>query len=115
MGESARRGPRCARRLSVYMGAAAGASSSTVSIRVLQGGADQWIRRFFNDPSRVEGFDDDYWGFFFSEEEGGPNGGGNARGAEKLHSLYSRPADQPATPWSAAGAKAASSETAADE
>jgi hypothetical protein len=111
--ESARRGPRCARRLHVYLQASQSPalSSQSLSLHVLKGGADQWIRRFFRDPSRTQGFDDDYWGFLFSDDDEDEDGGGeddneiNAPVAP-LHKLYQRPADQPATPWSQAGSDA---------
>jgi hypothetical protein len=95
--ESARRGPRCARRMHVSMEALrrAGCAVPQVEVRVLQGGFGQWCRRFWQDASKVEGYDDDYWGF---AEMGGTQLGGDGR-----HALYERPADQPATPWSGAG------------
>eukprot|EP00971_Amphidinium_carterae_P021765 429380-Amphidinium_carterae.1 len=49
--ESARRGPRCARRLSTYLGATTN-DTSRISVCILEGGADQWIRRFHGDPGR---------------------------------------------------------------
>lgn len=130
--ESVRRGPRCARRTHVYLRAAAAASvaspsadtalrplSQSISLHVLQGGADQWIRRFFRDPSHTQGFDDDYWGFLCSDDEKVDENGSRSDGASgeggtpassdpPQHRLYHRPADQPATPWSAAGSNAMS-------
>jgi len=93
--ESARRGPRCARRLHEYWAAedadAGGAPApARPRICVLQGGADLWVRRFWRDERRVSGFDQEYWGF----------GGDDDAPA---HRDYVRPADQPATPWSTAG------------
>ena len=100
--ESARRAPRCARRLHDYWVANAtrkpgSAPHTHPRICVLQGGADLWIRRFWQDSTRVVDFDSDYWGFGDSEHD-----------VDHVdvagHRLYTRPADQPATPWSEAGA-----------
>ena len=56
--ESARRGPRCARRLHEFWAAGEKPGSAPKPrICVLQGGADLWIRRFWKDPSRVVNFD----------------------------------------------------------
>ena len=93
--ESARRAPRCARRLHEHWAAedAAGAPAPAPArprICVLQGGADQWVRRFWRDESRVSGFDHDYWGFGGADDS-------------PAHRDYVRPVDQPATPWSGAG------------
>lgn len=94
--ESARRGPRCARRLHSYWSAAdTPDDAARPRICVLQGGADLWIRRFWNDARRVVDFDPDYWGFGDTYETVTNSSGG--------HRLYSRPADQPATLWSAGG------------
>lgn len=115
--ESARRGPRCARRLQEYYQLQqtqtqqeqqqmqpASLQLPMPRICVLQGGADLWIRRFYKDSTLVEGFDPDYWGFGDSQDDGdGPQA---ATTAGHIH--YARPADQPATPWSAAGSAAAS-------
>jgi len=100
--ESARRGPRCARRLHDYWSAAdrpgdaaRPACSPRPRICVLQGGADLWIRRFWKDASRVMDFDPDYWGFGDTDD--------TATESINGHVLYTRPADQPATTWSTAG------------
>ena len=77
-----------------------------IELRVLEGGFDQWVRRYWNDPLRVDGYDDAYWGFvplaccllMVNRLTVGYNDGG-----ELAHSLYTRPADQCATPWSQAG------------
>ena len=129
--ESARRGPRCALRLAVYLAAVrgepleglpggtqilpdhwinggGGGGGSSIEIRVLRGGADLWIRRFFEDPSMVQNFDDNYWGFgpLSCDDYEGTTAttGDDAREGKQLHVLYERPRDQPATPWSGAGA-----------
>uniref|UniRef100_A0A7S4ILB6 Rhodanese domain-containing protein n=1 Tax=Odontella aurita TaxID=265563 RepID=A0A7S4ILB6_9STRA len=116
--ESVRRGPRCAKRLDAYISnlrsddddpECAQQPPRSLSIRVLEGGADHWIRRFYSDAEQVEDFDDDYWGFL--------DGGGAATGFDERvdivgssddrgpprHRSYVRPSDQPATSWSDAG------------
>ena len=95
--ESARRGPRCAKRLVEGMRALrdVGYAPQPVKVAVLEGGFDQWVRRHWRDPARVEGYDDAYWGY--AEDAG--DGGASA----PAHPLYERPAGQQATPWSDAG------------
>ena len=95
--ESARRGPRCAKRLVEGMRAlrGVGCAPQPVKVAVLEGGFDQWVRRHWRDPARVEGYDDNYWGY--AEDAG--DGGASA----PAHPLYERPAGQQATPWSDAG------------
>ena len=64
--ESARRGPRCAKRLELAIAAATEAVAKplpALEIRILAGGFDQWIRRFWQDPEKVTGYDDAYWGY----------------------------------------------------
>ena len=63
--ESARRGPRCAKRLVEGMRALrdVGYAPQPVKVAVLEGGFDQWVRRHWRDPARVEGYDDAYWGY----------------------------------------------------
>ena len=100
--ESARRAPRCARRLHDYWVATATRRPGSVPqtqprICVLQGGADLWIRRFWQDATRVVDFDSDYWGFGDSESIAVDHVD------VASHRLYTRPADQPATSWSEAG------------
>ena len=81
----------------------------------------RWIRRFHRDPTKVEKFDSDYWFVPSSSDEDGlaqadassdafQQGLEGQTYAQKLdeqqhakHVLYTRPANQPATPWSAAG------------
>ena len=93
--ESVRRGPRCAQRLASHVDEAGGAyqscSANAVEIRVLKGGADQWIRRFHKDSSLVADFDNEFWGFYPLDGEGDDGGGDGASGQ---HILYERPADQ---------------------
>mmetsp|Transcript_33864 Transcript_33864/g.95161 ORF Transcript_33864/g.95161 Transcript_33864/m.95161 type:complete len:211 (-) Transcript_33864:120-752(-) len=104
--ESVRRGPRCARGTRAGADAlqhsAGCAAPPALSVRVLEGGFDRWVRRFWKDPERVEGFDDDYWGFA-AEAVGEPGGAEEAAAGAPAHALYQRPADQPATPWSGPG------------
>ena len=90
--ESARRGPRCAYKLTQYF-EDLGIVSPT--IKVLEGGAHNWIHKYFADPTLVENFDDDYWGILPLDVEAGTE--------EQFHKDYSRPPDQPATSWSKAG------------
>lgn len=79
-------------------------------ISVLQGGADQWVRRFHADAALVHGFDNEYWGFYPFEGEDGETGAAGAEAeaaaAAPMHVLYERPRDQPATPWSERGSEA---------
>ena len=89
--ESARRGPRCARRFYEAM-KLWNDHDSNITIRVLIGGFDQWIRNFYG-TDMIEDYDDDYWGF---EET-------RRLWKEKFHKDYERPEDQPETPWSEAG------------
>jgi hypothetical protein len=104
--ESARRGPRCARRLHDYWCQQPyPPPQRRPRLCVLQGGADLWVRRFYRDTSMVSGFDPDYWGF--GEESGGDDGVRAAIHTAASHVKYVRPADQQATPWSAAGGAAA--------
>lgn len=37
--------------------------SIPVTIKVLQGGADQWIRNFYSDSQLVEAYNNDIWGY----------------------------------------------------
>lgn len=118
--ESVRRGPRCARRLRAYFDGCRSKPCSVPSIRVLEGGADQWVRRFYGDPSKVEDFDDEYWGFCCVDSLDNDRRtnerscisidqskqcakGTKISSAEQIHRLYRRPDDQPETPWSGAG------------
>ena len=61
--ESARRGPRCARRTVAAAAVlrVAGHVLTKLDVRILEGGFDQWVRRFWQDPLLVEGYEDDYW------------------------------------------------------
>ena len=135
--ESARRGPRCAHRLFCHfnpdhhlLDSAPADQCVSISgiggippkldrdgqpkIRVLMGGADKWIRRFFRDPKKVEHFDDEYWGFLprgdqvvpteqVCCEPFGTNPQERRTAVSGQHILYNRPTEQPATPWSDAG------------
>ena len=101
--ESARRGPRCARRLVEKLQEQV-IRTSSVSVHVMKGGADQWIRRFITeDPELVEGFDNDYWGWLPGDRANSPSGS-----VRLGNRLYTRPDEQPATPWSGGGSKAPS-------
>ena len=103
--ESARRAPRCARRLSCAVTALRqlrGVSMGpTIEIRVLEGGFDQYCRRYWKDPYRVVGYDDEYWGY--REMDGTQM----LIDDEPAHKLYTRPADLPDTALSEAGQRAA--------
>lgn len=63
--ESVRRGPRCAYRLRARLEAEARPSHlpPVAAVRVLQGGADLWLRRHWRHAHLVEDYDDDFWGF----------------------------------------------------
>jgi rhodanese-related sulfurtransferase len=91
--ESARRGPRCARRFYEVLKILSleSTSSPDVQIRVLQGGFDQWIRTYFG-TDLIEEYDDEYWGFEEIRKM-------------QFHKNYKRPEDQPKTPWSDAGSE----------
>merc|ERR1719499_395074 len=94
--ESARRGPRCARRLLTTLEALPPRQVPPIHVHVLEGGFDQWVRRFWQEGDlRIQGFDDDYWGFAMPSADAV---------SDPAHILYERPADQPETPWSKAGA-----------
>lgn len=145
--ESARRGPRCARKMTLALealsepedsdedlhagaevGAGAGAGAGVgmsrhpslpppawlckqLQVRVLAGGFDGWVRRYWQDVTKVENYDDEYWGYtefnpageVAEEDQDEAKKLGEATAAGPAHTMYSRPADQPVTPWSAAG------------
>jgi rhodanese-related sulfurtransferase len=63
--ESVRRGPRCARRLFQELKKSEDSEdpAKRVSIKVLQGGADQWVRNFHKDSQLVEHYNNDIWGY----------------------------------------------------
>ena len=106
--ESARRAPRCARRLIAAVDALreSGHPVQPLDVKILEGGFDQFCRRHWDDPVLVQGYDDEYWGY---ESMGGSQlvlgEGGEVRGSDKApsHVTYVRPADQAATPWSGPG------------
>ena len=134
--ESVRRGPRCARRFVDAMQALAAESHAppALHVRVLEGGADQWMRHHFEDARLVEGYDEGCWGFrsmcgtqmVLREACSGTDDDreseddddcmaamqaewesleqGCVDAAASHHPLYQRPADQPATTWSGPGA-----------
>ena len=112
--ESARRAPRCARRFLLAVEAlqerearadrgeevpsrvAAQRPLPAMDVRVLEGGFDQWCRRFWADGRRVDAYDDEIWGY-------GEMGGTSLYAHdEPAHPEYRRPEDQAATPWSGA-------------
>ena len=99
--ESVRRGPRCAFRLTKYFEEE---GIAPPCIKVLQGGAHCWIHNYYSDARLVDNFDNEYWGILplegededcFDDEEEDV--------AKKFHREYTRPSDQPASEWSAAG------------
>ncbi len=115
--ESVRRGPRCAKRLACALDALAADVGSAdlpgTALHVLEGGFDQWVRRFWDDAQLVEGYDDEYYGYAlmggtqlaFDREREASDEEGDSDQMAPAHPLYHRPADQPATPWSAGGAE----------
>ena len=82
--ESVLRGPRCALLFTHYLARHfhkrteqggehkeakdARLGVGDIDVCVLRGGADQWVRNFWRNPSLVEDFDDNYWGFGFDDE-----------------------------------------------
>lgn len=113
--ESARRGPRCAYRLHQALQHEADEEAAPgIDLHILRGGADLWLRRFVReDPSLVDAFDNDYWGWPADGTQGPRirQAAGEAAVAATAaavdapsHSLYNRPTDQPATDWSSGGA-----------
>jgi hypothetical protein len=56
---------RCARRLFQELNTAGKGAhqAAATTIKVLQGGADQWVRNFYMDPRLVEAYDNDIWGY----------------------------------------------------
>ena len=38
-------------------------AAARVAIKVLQGGADQWMRKFYSDSRLVEAYNNDIWGY----------------------------------------------------
>jgi 3-mercaptopyruvate sulfurtransferase SseA len=59
--ETVMRSVRCAKRFNNLVREAG--DSDIISVKLLTGGADGWIRSFWNNKRLVEGFDDKYWGF----------------------------------------------------
>lgn len=59
--ESLRRGPRCCYRLNKIF-ELLNIENIKPELRILTGGADQWIRKYWK-TDLVENYDDDYWGF----------------------------------------------------
>jgi hypothetical protein len=119
--ESARRGPRCARRLHAELCSRAGLdpdlvepSTHDLKILVLKGGADLWMRRFKMDETLVASFDNDFWGFPDLPMSGETElttpccaQTAQPRVGPPSHTLYQRPADQLATEWSGPGSACA--------
>lgn len=84
--ESIRRGPRCARRLYNHVCLGYEEDKFPFSIKILQGGADRWIRKHYTNELLVENFDDDYWGWLPDESQDD--------GIDCPHVSYKRPSDQ---------------------
>jgi Cdc25 family phosphatase len=59
--ESLRRGPRCCYRLNKIF-EMLNIDNIKPDLRILIGGADQWIRKYWN-SDLVENYNDEYWGF----------------------------------------------------
>jgi rhodanese-related sulfurtransferase len=71
--ESARRAPRCARKMWLALEALTDEAHpllmhQQVVVKVLTGGFDQWVRRHWKDPALVRGYDSEYW--FMDDDEG---------------------------------------------
>lgn len=65
--ETIKRSVRCAKRF--YNLVQETGNSDVVSVRLLSGGADGWIRSYWKDHRLVEGYDDKYWGYEEHERE----------------------------------------------
>jgi hypothetical protein len=59
--ETIERSVRCAKRF--YDLVRDSGDSDIISVKLLTGGADGWIRSYWSDKRLVEGYDDKYWGF----------------------------------------------------
>merc|ERR1712165_434103 len=59
--ETVKRSVRCARRF--YDLVSESGDKNAIAVKLLAGGADGWIRSYWNDKRLVEGYDDQYWGF----------------------------------------------------
>lgn len=85
--ESLRRGPRCAKRMQLLFDDLELKQNAAPTIKILQGGADKWIRFFWKNTHLVEGYKDDYWGFQLDEDAQK----GKVKGRQ--HRNYVRPND----------------------
>merc|ERR1712165_501984 len=59
--ETVKRSVRCARRF--YDLVSESGDKNAIAVKLLAGGADGWIRSYWDDKRLVEGYDDQYWGF----------------------------------------------------
>jgi Cdc25 family phosphatase len=57
--ESQVRGPKCAIKFKFFLDFTK--ESNDWHIFVLEGGFDQWVRKYYNNPNLVENFDIEYW------------------------------------------------------
>jgi len=76
--ESLRRGPRCAKRLTLLFEFLK-VKDDAPTVKVLHGGADQWIRKFWNRSELVDDYDDEIW--WYEEDQ------------KRQHRLYVHPND----------------------
>ena len=59
--ETLKRSVRCAKKFHSML--LDSGESNKIAVKLLTGGADSWIRSYWNDKRLVEGYDDQYWGF----------------------------------------------------
>ena len=62
--ESICRGPRLASLMTHLLSEQEDINKEQIKIRILTGGAHNWIKKYHLDDTLVENFDDDYWGFY---------------------------------------------------
>ena len=101
--ETIKRSVRCAKRF--YNLVQETGNGDVVSVRLLSGGADGWIRSYWKDHRLVEGYDDKYWGYeehdhemkmkalVRQQEDSGSKSSGNVEKDSKMEVSQSDSAD----------------------